>query len=119
MILAASTDRTVTVYDSRQLSSQNAGVTPAVASLPHAATPSCLAASPVNVHHVASGGYDGVVRIWDIRSVKGAISSFKVTPREGADGKVLAIDWIKGMVAAGGEGGLDIWKVPEEGTSSG
>lgn len=31
------------------------------------------------------------------------------------DGKVLGLDWVKGVLAVGGEAGLDIWRVPEEG----
>ena len=108
----------MTIYDTRQLSAHGTGSSSSIGSLVHPATPSCLAVSPVNFQHVASGCYDGVVRIWDIRSVKEAISNFLVTPKVGGDGKVLAIDWTKGIIAAGGEGGLDLWKVPEEGSSS-
>jgi len=61
-----------------------------------------------------SGAYDGVVRLWDLRSVKGsaAMASFKAW--EGMNQKVLALDWQNGIVGVGGEGGLEVWKVGEE-----
>ena len=61
-----------------------------------------------------SGAYDGVVRLWDLRSVKGsaAMASFKAW--EGTNKKVLALDWERGIVSVGGEGGFEVWKVGEE-----
>ncbi|KZT18846.1 ribosome biogenesis protein YTM1 [Neolentinus lepideus HHB14362 ss-1] len=109
--LASATDRTVTAYDIR-LSSSSAS--PAVASMPHPALPSCLAVSGMdsNSHQFISGAYDGVVRLWDLRSVKAPIASFKVT--EGK--KVLSVDWLgaSGLVGVGGEGGLEVWRIGAE-----
>lgn len=62
-----------------------------------------------------SGAYDGVVRLWDVRSAKGTIASFRAQGKDGSDGKVLAVDWAKGVVAVGGESGLDVWRVGDEG----
>lgn len=76
----------------------------------HAATPSCISPSTSSSHQVVSGAYDGVVRLWDLRSVKGAVASFKAW--EGVK-KVLSVDWKKGIVGVGGEGGLEVWKVGE------
>lgn len=120
ILAAASVDRTVTVYDTRIISSQKSvSAAATIASLAHAATPSSLAASPVNAHHIASGAFDGIVRIWDVRSVKSAMASFRVgtdkDKEQRGDGKVLGLDWVKGVLAVGGEAGLDIWRVPEEG----
>lgn len=57
-----------------------------------------------------SGSYDGIVRLWDLRSTKAAVATFKAW-----DGgkKVLSVDWRRGIVGIGGEGGLEIWKVGE------
>jgi ribosome biogenesis protein len=106
--LAASTDRTITLYDLRSVSPS----TTSTASLPHASTPSCIAPSPNigSAHQVVSGAYDGVVRLWDLRSVKSAMASFKAW--DGAK-KVLSVDWRRGVVGVGGEGGLEVWKVGE------
>lgn len=109
------------MYDTRTISSQKSvSAAATIASLAHAATPSSLAASPVNAHHIASGAFDGIVRIWDVRSVKSAMASFRVgTDKEQrGDGKVLGLDWVKGVLAVGGEAGLDIWRVLEEGARS-
>ena len=123
LLVASSTDRTLTLYDARTLSKA-----PAVGHLTQASTPSCLAFSPVNAYHIAGVGYDGVVRVWDLRSVRAAnvgadvngalsvaVASFRVPEKEGKGGarKVLALDWVKGLVGVGGEAGLDVWKVPE------
>ncbi|KAL1948185.1 hypothetical protein VTO73DRAFT_12260 [Trametes versicolor] len=111
--LAASTDRTVSQYDLRLASSS--ATTPSVASLAHPATPSCVAVAPVSggpasaaEHQIVTGAYDGVVRLWDLRSTKGAVASFKAW--DGAK-KVLSVDWARGLVGVGGEGGVEVWKV--------
>lgn len=123
LLIASSTDRTITLYDTRTLSKS-----PAIGFIAQANTPSCLTPSPVNTHHFASGGYDGVVRIWDLRSVRTtgvsaevngtpsvAVASFKVPEKEGKGGdrKVLGLDWVKGLMGVGGESGLDVWRIPE------
>jgi ribosome biogenesis protein YTM1 len=63
---------------------------------------------------VVTGAYDGVVRVWDLRSTKSAVASFRAW-----DGgkKVLGVDWDtgaeggKGVVGVAGEGGLEVWRV--------
>ena len=80
----------------------------------HPATPSSIAlsASPSTPEHqFVSGAYDGVVRLWDLRSVKSAVTSFKAW--EGREGgrKVLSVDWAHDLVSIGGEGGIEVWRV--------
>ncbi|KAJ3516179.1 hypothetical protein NLJ89_g1287 [Agrocybe chaxingu] len=106
--LAVSTDRTMTLYDLRTSSTS---LSSSKASFSHPATPSCVAASEVNSHQVVIGGYDGVVRVWDLRSTKGAMATCKAW--EGTK-KVLGVDWRRGVVGVAGEGGLEVWKVGEE-----
>lgn len=66
------------------------------------------------------------MRVWDVRSTKSAMASFRVgegdlhvgeTKAKG-DGKILGLDWARGLLAVGGEAGLDVWKVPEEAAST-
>ncbi|KAL1742012.1 WD40-repeat-containing domain protein [Schizophyllum fasciatum] len=102
-VLAASTDRIVSVYDTRETGT----VAVAAATLPHAATPSCVVAG-AEAHQAMTGAYDGVARLWDLRSTKAAMSSLKVWDGQK---KILSIDWKKGVAAIGGEGGLEVWKV--------
>jgi ribosome biogenesis protein YTM1 len=102
--LAASTDRTVSLYDLRGAASS---VSVSAGSLLHPALPACIAPSPVHESHVATGAYDGVVRVWDLRSLKTPVASFKAAQDAK---KVLALDWRGGVIAAGGEGGLEVWK---------
>lgn len=65
---------------------------------------------------------DGIVRIWDLRSTKGAVESFVATGdqhEEGADkkklppSKVLALDWSTqgSLIGCAGERGVDIFRV--------
>ncbi|TFK31917.1 ribosome biogenesis protein YTM1 [Crucibulum laeve] len=108
--LAMSTDRTMSLYDLRTTSTTS--LTLSSASFMHAATPTCVVAASNNSNQVVTGAYDGVVRLWDLRSTKGAIASFK--PWEGK--KVLSVDWKRGLVGVGGEGGFEVWKVGEERT---
>ena len=77
----------------------------------HPSTPSCLAVGEDNSLQVVTGAYDGVVRIWDLRSPKGPMAAFKVW--DGSK-KVLSVDWRRGVVGVGGEGGLEMWKVGED-----
>lgn len=109
--LAVSTDRTMTLYDLR---TAPAALAAAAATFQHPSTPACVAACENNDHQVVTGAYDGVVRVWDVRSTKGAVASFRVW--EGAK-KVLSVDWRRGVVGVGGEGGLEVWRVGEEAVS--
>ncbi|KAF8965765.1 ribosome biogenesis protein YTM1 [Flammula alnicola] len=106
--LATSTDRTMTLYDLR---TSPTSLSAATATFQHPATPSCVAVCESNSHQVVTGAYDGVVRVWDLRSTKGAMATFKAW--EGKK-KVLSVDWKRGIVGVGGEGGLEVWRVGEE-----
>ncbi|KAJ3554996.1 hypothetical protein NM688_g2815 [Phlebia brevispora] len=111
-VLAASTDRTVCQYDLRE----DASVTTPSTTLAHPATPSCLAISSspsAPEHQFISGAYDGVVRLWDLRSTKSAVTSFKAWEGRSGGKKILSVDWAHGVVAIGGEGGVEVWRVSE------
>jgi ribosome biogenesis protein YTM1 len=102
ILLGASTDRTVSIFDLRVSSlSSSTGI------MMHPATPSCIATSESGQQQVVTGAYDGVARLWDLRSTKGAVTSFRVW-----DGmKVLAVDWVRDVVGIGGEGGMEVWRI--------
>ena len=116
--LAASTDRTVCQYDLR--ASTSSATTPSVASLAHPATPSSITVPQPgsgSAQQLVTGAYDGVVRLWDLRSTKAAVAAFRAweagKAKDEGPKKVLSVDWARGMVGVGGEGGVEVWKVGE------
>jgi ribosome biogenesis protein YTM1 len=117
-VFATSTDRTLSLYDVHE---SDALSNAATLTLMHSSLPSCVVASPSDEWRVLTGAYDGLVRIWDIRSGKTPVASFKAlqseTVQKGGDGKVLSVDWSPGVVAVGGEGGIEIWRVSDEGAA--
>ncbi|KAL4071851.1 WD40 repeat-like protein [Scleroderma citrinum] len=103
--LAASTDRTVSVFDLR-----GSDLSCTIGTLTHPATPSCLVCSDAsNASQVMTGSYDGVARLWDLRSMQSAVTSFRVW--EGM--KILDVDWAGDTLCVGGEGGVEIWRVSQ------
>jgi ribosome biogenesis protein YTM1 len=44
----------------------------------HPATPPCIAPSESGKQQVVTGTYDGIARLWDLQSTKGAVTSFRV-----------------------------------------
>jgi len=102
VLLAASTDRTVSIFDLRVSS-----LSSSMGTMMHPSTPSCIAPSESRKEQVVTGAYDGIARLWDLRSTKGAVTNFKVW-----DGmKILAVDWVGDVVGIGGEGGMEVWRV--------
>jgi ribosome biogenesis protein YTM1 len=69
---------------------------------------SCVAWSPDNGNHVASGGYDGNVKIWDIRS--SSVPLYSIASVETPGEKVLCVDWTAdaGLVSGGSDGKIRI-----------
>ncbi|KAF9007920.1 ribosome biogenesis protein YTM1 [Cyathus striatus] len=112
--LVTSTDRTLSLIDLRTPSSINS-ISSITASFSHPATPSCISAAPTNANQAVTGSYDGVVRVWDMRSTKGSVASFLAFGKDGQQReKILSVDWKRGMVGVGGEGGIEVWKVGED-----
>jgi ribosome biogenesis protein YTM1 len=58
--------------------------------------------SPTNPYVFASGSYDGLVKIWDIRSESALFSCAGALP----DQKVLSLDWVDNLIFAGGSDSL-------------
>ncbi|KAM6498980.1 Ribosome biogenesis protein YTM1 [Amanita muscaria] len=133
LAVATATDRSMTMYDLRI-------PTTAVPAAPessymHPSTPSCITlpsysgpraqsatSSATSVNEVITGAYDGIVRMWDLRSTKSAVTSFDAfgNERDKDSKKVLAVDWNadKGVVGIGGEGGFVVWSFKEDVVSS-
>ncbi|QRW13638.1 ribosome biogenesis protein YTM1 [Ceratobasidium sp. AG-Ba] len=109
LLYTASADRTVSLLDFRSTSVHSSAKT-----LTHPSTPSCLAVHPASTHHLLTGAYDGVLRVWDIRSPRAALAKFEhiTQGKSGASrrGKVLDVDWQHGLAACAGEVGFGIWQ---------
>ena len=111
-VVSCSVDRSVSVSDFRDASNTITSVT---LSFMHSSTPSSVALSPTSDSQIITGAYDGVARLWDLRSTMSAVASFKVWN----DGKkILSINSASssgsGIIGVGGEGGLEVWKVGME-----
>ncbi|KAI0275000.1 WD40-repeat-containing domain protein [Gloeopeniophorella convolvens] len=104
--LAASVDRTATLFDLREGTSVAAAV-----KFSHPATPAALSFAQGSGTQFASGAYDGVVRVWDVRSTSREVASARVWDGQ----KVLALDWVGQVLAVAGEGGVEVWRVGAEG----
>jgi len=108
-VVSCSADRSVSVYDFRAASTT---LSSATQSFMHLSTPSSVALSPTSDSQIITGSYDGVARLWDLRSTKSAVASFKVWNGEK---KILAVDATSSsgacIVGVGGEGGLEVWRV--------
>lgn len=115
-VVSSSADRIVSVYDFRAAST---ALSPATLSFMHTSTPSSVALSPTSDTQIITGSYDGVARLWDLRSTKSAVASFRVWNEEK---KILAVDATSGsgsgIVGVGGEGGLEVWRVGKTATAT-
>jgi len=99
--LAASVDRSAMLFDLRIGTSVAAAV-----KFPHPATPATLVFAQSSATQFASGAYDGVVRIWDVRSATREVAIARVWDGQ----KVLALSWADEVLAVAGEGGVEVWR---------
>ena len=91
----------MTLFDLRA-----SATTAAAAKFPHPATPAALVFAQGSGTQFASGAYDGVVRVWDVRSATREVANARVWDGQ----KVLALDWAGEILGVAGEGGVDIWR---------
>lgn len=122
-ILTCSTDRFTAVYDPREAPSHSG---PPL--LSHPALPSSVSTHPTDSNKAITGAYDGVVRIWDLRSTKSAITAFEVIGRsresrksvQSADckKKILSVDWGHEIIGVAGESGVEIWRINSQGEAA-
>ena len=124
LVLSIATDRTMTLFDLRVPTSAVPATAPT--SFIHPAMPSCIAlptypgstTTSDAANQVVTGAYDGIVRIWDLRSTKSAIATFDAfgSDRNKDSKKILDVDWNaeRGVVGVGGEAGFVVWNFKED-----
>ena len=71
---------------------------------------SCIRWNPDNENHVVSSGYDGSIKLWDIR---GRVPLHSVKTH---DGKNFAVDYHGGerLASGGDDGQLRFWNIGEK-----
>ncbi|KAF8712545.1 hypothetical protein AX14_013007 [Amanita brunnescens Koide BX004] len=124
LVLSISTDRTMMLYDFRIPTSVGPYSEPT--SFVHPAMPSCIAlptypgstSTSDMTNQVVTGAYDGIVRVWDLRSTKSAVASFDAfgSHRDKDSKKILDVDWNaeRGVVGVGGEAEFVVWSFKED-----
>lgn len=118
LLCTGSTDRQVALWD---LGASESNI--ALTLSGHGGPVSSVCAHPTNPTMLASGSYDGTVRVWDARSEKQALFVLPMPPREddqsGQGEKVLAVDWDGDRLVAGGEGKrVVVWNVSAGGKTA-
>jgi ribosome biogenesis protein YTM1 len=107
LIVAASADRHIRLYDSR--ASSGADIKCTFSS--HTAWVSCVAWSPKHEHQFVSGSYDQLLKLWDTRCPRAPLYDMA-----GHDDKILAADWSlpQYMMSGGADNQLKIFKTSDE-----
>jgi ribosome biogenesis protein YTM1 len=106
MLVTSHADRTVCLWDTRDDTSIISLTLPSA----HTSFIPFVRAHPTSPHLIATGGHDGQLKIFDIRSPKQALLGVQrdYTKQEAAGGKkkekLLAGDWDGEILAVGGEG---------------
>jgi ribosome biogenesis protein YTM1 len=102
LLATGHSDSLVRLWDTR------AGLAARIVLTSHTNFTSCVAWSPDNANHLASGGYDGKVKIWDIRSNSVPLYSIASVEEDGQ--KVFCLDWSSesGLVSGGEDGKVRI-----------
>ncbi|KAJ3130336.1 WD repeat-containing protein 12 [Nowakowskiella sp. JEL0407] len=71
---------------------------------------SSISWSPTSNFTLCSGGYDGNVRVWDIRSNSTPLIVISGSGQENETGKVFDVDWFDGKLVVGGEMGVKVFE---------
>lgn len=103
LLVAASADRHIRLYDQR--TSSGAAVMATFSS--HSLWVSCIHWSPVSEYHFVSGSHDKLFKLWDIRSPKAPL--YDMT---GHEDKILCADWSvsEQMICGGADKHIRIFK---------
>lgn len=100
-------DKVLRVWDTRGVSGEGLAVKAYAA---HAGWISSLAWRPENSYHVVSGGHDGAVKLWDIRTAVplGSLQQHK------EESKVLCVGWWGGqtIVSGGSDCKVQLYSLP-------
>ena len=104
-LAAGNMDHSIALYDLRDKVSAAVSISNA-----HGAAVGAIRANPAAPQLFASGGYDGRLKVWDVRSPKQALFALAQPSASSSDAptqrtKVLALDWSADgrSIAAGGE----------------
>ena len=110
IVALGTVDRTIKVVDTRILQENAAGSVAWTSKMAHETAVKCIAWNPLVPHWLATGGEDGIIKIWDHRQTRGALLSL-----QDHEGAVTGLSWSRAhceqLVSSGVDCSTRVWNL--------